>query len=310
MNKGNIPVINISANNIPEAWERAVIAVWWNGIQVKTEYDKPGDPLSCDATVIVTIDDPFAEPRIHKNFPGGPEELESYRQEVVDGIHDNWISHEENKWTYTYHERLFDYSPCEDLSKSDSPRPFASVNQIQHIIDYMAKSGYTRRAQAITWQPNCDPKIYDPPCLQRIWCRMIDDGQGNLFLNMNTHWRSRDLYKAWFMNVYAFTDLQRIMAEKISEKIGKTVKVGRYVDISDSLHLYGSYWEEMRPEIEKMCSNPIFGDDSSDSHDLESVKKNLEQRTYRTDHPAFKQMTDEAKENLRKNPDFYKQGDM
>ncbi len=713
---GNIPVINIIGKTIPEAWEKAVLAVWEQGARIKTQYDKPEDPASRDATAIVTVDNPFAEPRIHKNFPGGPEELESYRQEVIAGIHDHWINPEENKWTYTYHERLFDYSPCEDLSNSNSPRPFASVDQIQYIIDYMAKSGHTRRAQAITWQPTCDPQTYDPPCfcagtkiltpngtiniedlengdsvwaydlfsnklvidtvskrfrknkpcvnvqtlldtnikvsseqllmtsygwvkaqnltvddsvkittildkdvsdmmivgmmhgdawlsnrrnrnnketisgelhfsahpdadirwlmrylhkntknkikditkfikskvvpeggfsrkisvsdkkiwekfyslgcvvgskkgqeirlkaddltddeckdfltgiysaegcvylndrasiqigmnweqcisfvekllkrfsieytkhiqgkthklyisknkslissmnvfdfsmdsrkqakwlklrasinysfqvfdertnqikelirkkesgqsmfslrkeskfnnrifkpgyapvfrlyvvdieignnyvmvpvkgvsdlgelevfdfevnhidhaivanniishncLQRIWCRMIDDEEGNPVLNMNTHWRSRDLYQAWFMNAYALTDLQRIMAEKISEKIGKTVKVGRYVDISDSLHLYGSYLNRIEAEIKKMEENPIhYGDLSSDQYTKwyrKKIRKNLEQRTYRTDHPAFKMMTEEARENLKIDPDFYSKGD-
>ncbi len=96
-----IPSISITADCLPEAWEKTVIAVWDNGIDVRTQYDKSGDPPSKDATVMVTVTDPFAEPRIHKNFPGGPEELESYRQEVVAGIHDHWIDPVAGKWTYT-----------------------------------------------------------------------------------------------------------------------------------------------------------------------------------------------------------------
>jgi thymidylate synthase len=110
----NIPVISITADYLPEVWEKAVLAVWDNGFEVKTQYDKPEDPPSKDATVMITITDPFNEPRIHKNFPGGPEELESYRQEVVNGIHDHWIDPAAGKWTYTYHERLFSYCPVED----------------------------------------------------------------------------------------------------------------------------------------------------------------------------------------------------
>ena len=86
---GNIPTISVTARCLPEAWEKAVLAVWRQGVEIKTEYDKPDDPPSKDATVIITVADPFAEPRIHKNFPGGPEELEAYRQEVCDGIHDH-----------------------------------------------------------------------------------------------------------------------------------------------------------------------------------------------------------------------------
>jgi len=192
----NIPVIMVAADCLPEAWEKAVLAVWDNGLEIKTQYDKAEDPPSKDATVIITINNPFAEPRIHKNFPGGPGELEAYRQEVVNGIHDHWIDPAGGKWTYTYHERLCTYSPVEGIRDTRSKRPFSDVNQIQYIVETLSQAGHSRRAQAITWMPTADPKTDDPPCLQRIWCRLVANEAGELSLNMNTHWRSRDLYKA------------------------------------------------------------------------------------------------------------------
>jgi thymidylate synthase len=283
----NIPVISITADCLPEAWEKAVLAVWDNGFNVKTQYDKPTDPPSKDATVMIQVSDPFNEPRIHKNFPGGPEELESYRQEVVNGIHDHWIDPAAGKWTYTYHERLFSYSPVEDIRKADSPKPFESVDQIQYIIDCLSKSGHSRRAQAVTWMPTADPSTDDPPCLQRIWCRLLSNEAGEWTLNMNTHWRSRDLYKAWFMNVYALTDLQRQIAQAIAEKKGEPVRVGRYVDISDSLHIYGSYFREVKPEIEKMRGS------------------SFRDRAWESTHPAFEMMTAETREKLAQDPDWF-----
>lgn len=283
----NVPAINVTADCLPEAWEKTVLAVWDKGLTIKTQYDRPEDPPSKDATVMITVTDPFAEPRIHKNFPGGPAELEAYRQEVVDGIHDHWIDPAAGKWTYTYHERLFAYSPVEDIRNPKSSKPFKSVNQIQYIIDALSNVTHTRRAQAITWMPTADPQTDDPPCLQRIWCRLVENQKGDFTLNMNTHWRSRDLYKAWFMNVYALTDLQRIIAQKISAKIGKPVHVGRYVDISDSLHIYGSYFSDAEKEIDKMRDG------------------NFRNRAWETTHPAFEMMTAEARENLAKDPDWY-----
>jgi len=283
----DIPVISITADCLPEAWEKAVLAVWDKGIEIKTQYDKPEDKPSKDATVMIKISNPFAEPRIHKNFPGGPEELEAYRQEVVCGIHDHWIDPTAGKWTYTYHERMFSYCPVEDIRRADSPKPFKSINQIQYIIDSLSETTHTRRAQAITWMPTADPQTDDPPCLQRVWCRLAHNESGDLTLNMNTHWRSRDLYKAWFMNVFAITDLQKTIAEAISVKISKPVAVGRYVDISDSLHIYGSYFDEAVVEIEKMRTSPFS------------------QRAWESTHPAFEMMTTEARENLAKDPDWY-----
>ncbi len=283
----NIPVISITAGCLPEAWEKTVLSVWDNGLDIKTQYDKSEDPPSKDATVMISVSNPFAEPRIHKNFPGGPEELEAYRQEVVDGIHDHWIDAAAGKWTYTYHERLFAYCPVEDIRDSNSPKPFSKVDQIQYIIDALAQVGHTRRAQAITWMPTADTDTDDPPCLQRIWCRLVANDSGELTLNMNTHWRSRDLYKAWFMNVYALTDLQRVIADKISQKINQPVAVGRYVDITDSLHIYGSYFDDVRREIEKMRQSPYT------------------ERSWQSTHPAFEMMTTEAREKLAKDPDWY-----
>ena len=287
MSAGQIPVISITADCLPEAWEKAVLAVWDQGLDVKTQYDKPGEPASKDATVIVTITAPFAEPRIHKNFPGGPAELEVYRQEVVGGIHDHWIDPAGGKWTYTYHERLFAYCPVGDIRDAASVRPFKKFDQIQYIIDRLSQAGHSRRAQAITWMPTADPGTDDPPCLQRVWCRLTTDNGGQIVLNMNTHWRSRDLYKAWFMNVYAFTELQRMIAGRISHKLAEPVAVGRYVDVSDSLHIYGSDFDEVAVEAEKMRRSPFT------------------ERAWESTHPAFKVMTDEARQKLAQDPDWY-----
>ena len=280
-------MIAITADCLPQAWEKAVLAVWDNGLEIKTQYDKPNDPPSKDATVIVTVTNPFGEPRIHKNFPGGPAELEAYRLEVVSGIHDHWINPAAGKWTYTYHERLFVYCPVEDIQDAGSPKPFKKVDQIQYIIDTLAQAGHSRRAQAVTWIPTADPKTDHPPCLQRIWCRLVASDTDGLSLNMNTHWRSRDLYKAWFMNVYALTDLQRIIAERISQEISKPVTVGRYVDISDSLHIYGSYFDSVAKEVEKMRQSSFT------------------ERAWESTHPAFQMLTAEAREKLTHHPDWY-----
>jgi thymidylate synthase len=244
----SIPVLKIEGKTLPEAWEKAVLATWNDGLDIKTEYDKPEDPPSKDCTMVMVVDEPMTEPRIHRAFPGGLEDLEVYRQEVVDGIHDHWINPAEGKWTYTYHQRLADY-----------PSDGTSIDQIGSIIEKLVKTPYTRRAQAITWDPGTDPVTDDPPCLQRIWCRLTKNPSGGYTLNMNSHWRSRDAYKASFMNIFALTDLQRMMAEEISKGLEQTVAVGRYVDISDSFHIYGSYHEEFQ-KFKKTVSGRSFAE--------------------------------------------------
>ncbi len=228
----DIPVLNVKGKTLPETWEKAVLLTWKKGLKIKTEYDKPEDPESRDATMIMVIDEPMSEPRIHRAFPAGLEDLEIYRQEVVYGVHDHWICPEEGKWTYTYHQRLFSY-----------PNEKSTLDQISYIVDKISKVPYSRRAQAITWIAGLDPKTDDPPCLQRVWCR-LSRYKNSWILNMNTHWRSRDAYKAAFMNIFALTDLQKTIAKRIQENICESVSVGRYVDISDSFHIYGSYFKD------------------------------------------------------------------
>jgi len=277
--EGDIPVLSVSGANIPQAWEKALLAVWHKGVEVRTEYDRPQDPPSLDATVLVEVRDPLAEPRIHKNFPGGPIELEVYRQEVLHGIHDHWINPAEGKWTYTYHQRLFGYPGTQTA---------AAIDQVEWMMEKLCEAPHSRRAQAITWIPHVDPPTDDPPCLQRMWARLLPDGEGYR-LNLNTHWRSRDLYKAWFMNVFAITDLQRWMAERIAQKLRCKVGCGRYVDVSDSLHIYGSYrTAELAAEIEKMKSSP-YTERAWDSAVLE---------------PMF----EEARQKLSEDPDHYAKG--
>jgi len=243
---GNIPVILVTGRTLPEVWEEAVLRTWKEGVQARTQYDLETSPPSRDATVVMVIESPLAEPRLHRSFPAGLEELEIYRQEVLYGVHDSWINPLDQKWSYTYHQRLFSYDVIRDFADALTGGPFGPINQVQRMVDELLACFYTRRAQAITWMPTVDPGHHDPPCLQRIWARVLPADDDHYVLNMNTHWRSRDAYKAAFMNLYAITDLQRILSEEISMKSGKKVVPGRHVDISDSFHIYGSYFEEFR----------------------------------------------------------------
>jgi len=260
-----LPVIQIVADNLAEGWERAVLAAWEQGVRIPTQYDQEGDPKSRDVTMVLTVRDPFAEPRIHRAFPGGILELEAYRQEVVDGIHDHWVDPAAGKWEYTYHERLTAYT----VPGREQP-----VNQLDGVVNALCAAPYTRRAQAITWKPWEDAGIRDPACLQRLWFRVFGDE-----LVLNCHIRSNDAFKAAFMNMYAFTDLQRVIAERVSERLGRTIRVGQYTHIADSFHIYGSYFEEFEQFLQSLN------------------KRSFEQRTWRTS--DLQEIIEEAREQIK-----------
>jgi len=232
-----IPVLHVEADCIARAWEESLIELNHKGCNIHTQYDKEGDPPSKDATMIITVTDPLSEPMIHKDFPGGPEELQEYVMEVCEGIKDHLVRNRQDpsdtRWEYTYHQRLFSY---------EVPG-LKAFDQIETVCRKLAEVPYSRRAQAVTWKVWEDNDCYDPACLQSLWCRIIEE-DGERLLSLNARFRSNDAYKAAFMNIFALVQLQQSVAQRISEISGKLVKVGRYCHMADSYHIYGSYFRE------------------------------------------------------------------
>lgn len=225
--------IFVERDTLPEAWEDAVLRCWQDGDRVRTEYDQPQDPESRDCAAFISVRDPFQEPRIHKAFPGGLENLEIYRQEVALGVHDHWVDPGSGKWSYTYHQRLFAYDV------SDGQGGARAIDQIAYAIEKLASAPHSRRAQAIVWKPDVDPGVDDPACLQRLWFRVFGDE-----VRLHAHMRSNDAFKAAFMNMWAFTDLQRHVAEEVGKRLNRPLRCGPYRHVVDSFHIYGSYFGE------------------------------------------------------------------
>ena len=242
--EGRIPTLHVVGDSIPQAYFRAMKAVWENGLAIRTEYDRKDDagnyidPPSRDARVLIEVKDPFAQPRFP---PISFCEIGVYIAEIM-GVKDYRVVPFDKlqaavggeltaqEWPYTYHQRLFAHP---DAGGS-------VVDQIALAIERVVQTPYTRRAVATTAVPNIDPYLKeDIPCLREVQLRCPEDRDGNRVLNMNTMWRSRDLYKAWGDNVIAITFLQGVIARRIAEQSGCTVRVGSYADYSSALHIYG-----------------------------------------------------------------------
>ncbi len=84
-----------------------------------------------------------------------------------------------------------------------------------------------------------DTDIYDPACLQSMWFRILDDENNRPTLNLNIRFRSRDAYDASFMNCFAFIHIMEYVAREVGKRISQNLKIGRYMDESDSFHIYG-----------------------------------------------------------------------
>jgi len=250
----NIPVIHVTNDSLALAYEDALVKLYHEGIRFRTQYDRPGDPLSLDCTMNITILDPESDPMIHQAFPGGIEDLKEYVLELK-GFKDHWVKNmndpSDTRWEYTYHGRLKRYGSWKELVDERNKKVRKSmgfqVDQIENVIRKLVEQPYTRQAQMITWMPNHDLQVYDPPCLQSLWYRILEDDSGTWWLNCNIRFRSNDAWGASFMNMFGFIQFNReVIADEIAIRSGKNVRLGRMNWQADSYHIYGRDIEQAR----------------------------------------------------------------
>jgi len=135
-------VLFISKNNVQDAWLSAIAKVLYQGDEIKTEYDKPEDPPSKDATVLIEIKEPMSNPimrreklmMIRSKFGNSYEvwgcmadtyligSIQSgYIEEILEGINDHYLWESGVSFPYSYHDRVFNYAPysLEDTIHTD-----------------------------------------------------------------------------------------------------------------------------------------------------------------------------------------------
>lgn len=285
----NIPVISITEKTLAKAYEAAIVAVYEKGTRFKTQYDKPEDPESMDCTMNITILEPETDPVIHMAFPGGIEELKEYVMELK-GSKDHWTKNmnmeSDKRWEYTYHGRLQNYGVWKEFINGQSQEAGKiKVNQIQTVIDKLSKQPFTRQAQMITWMPDIDNDCFDPPCLQSLWYRILEDEEGIYWLNCNVRFRSNDAWGANFMNMFGFIQFNKeVIAAGVAGKTGRIVKLGRLNWHADSFHIYGKdlkiakerlldRLKDMPFEDRTMCFNDEFIRDMYDQAEEPILQK-------------------------------------
>ena len=292
----NIPVLHAAGRSLAETYERALVELFRHGVPFRTQYDKPGDPPSLDCTMNLTVEDPLADPMIHKAFPGGIADLREYVFELH-GRKDGWTKHiddlQDTRWEYTYHGRLQRYGQRKQRVDEGGRRvsrrtgPF-DVDQIEAVVAKLAKQPFTRHAQMITWMPDLDLDCFDPPCLQSIWYRILEDDAGVQWLNTNVRFRSNDAWGANFMNMFGFTLFSKeLIADAIAQRTGRTVRLGRLNWQADSYHIYGKDLAQARGRLFDRLETTAFEDRVLNFHD------EMIQEMYREEEPAILRKIDE-----------------
>jgi thymidylate synthase len=128
---------------------------------------------------------------------------------------------------------------------SDGKCVVQRIDQIDAAIKIFKKDPTRRTVVMHTWIPFRDlmkfgPKRYDTssPCLVLAYPQLIDN-RLHMFIVMKTN----DLYNAWPGNAYAFSELQKYMAEQIG------CETGTYTHFSVSMHIYKDMYDEVKKKF-------------------------------------------------------------
>jgi thymidylate synthase (methanogen type) len=170
-------VIFISKNNVRDAWLSAVGQVLYYGDDIKTEYDKPEDPPSKDATVLIEIKDPLSKPIIRKDrvmkirskfgksykvygcmadtyLIGSIQS--GYIEEIMEGVNDHLLYESGVSFPYSYHDRIFNYAPysLEDSIHKNYDLGVVDSEDVKHHEKLKKAEKISNTSDSIIWKLN------------------------------------------------------------------------------------------------------------------------------------------------------------
>ena len=212
--------------NFADAWQNAVRFCLKNGYKINTEYDQESLDMCSRITLSGRAIHQIKSRQLHKKFPTKGRHLQEYIKQFTPEF-------DANKFEYTYYNRLTEYSK-DDLFV---------VNQLEDIKWHLKTS---RRLNAITWIPSVDIQSEHPPCLQRLWIRVLEEPDYEFgikkkgMVELHLMWRSRDIYTAWPVNIIAMVFL---VYNEILEDDYEIVKL---VDFVNSAHINENDWQVAR----------------------------------------------------------------
>lgn len=276
--EGSLPSVHVISETLPEAWEKMTMAIIGIGQLRHTHYD-PGHKTgkyesfpSMEVTGNIHLKKPLGEPFFHQHSIGGWMGWGDYHAEM-EGVKDHWVMNpgivvdllkqggfEEIKdhtgWLYSYSQRFRNY-PFIDINAKPQ-----TINQLQQVIENLSREPSSRSAQIVTWDPRWDHnngqmkyreaypngdiksavfKEYHAPCLQSLWFRLEDLGEG-FGLNVNGRFRSHCHAKGLPPNFYGiYKGIVEPIRRDLEQALEKPIVLKRFHNTSDSLHVYGHY---------------------------------------------------------------------
>lgn len=193
----------VTGANLTDSYHKSLVALHTEGeITECPDYNQKQK----EASMTIVVENPLQEPMISRYFIGGFEELEQYRQEMLDGILDFRIGH---GWDYTYHDRI--------------------AQQLPFLYEELRRNPDSRRAviDIRDWKADTAHGNTGPACLQHMQFFIRENK-----LHLKVLMRSNDAPEATFMNMFAFIMLQKRIADDLN------VGMGSYTHRANSFHCY------------------------------------------------------------------------
>ena len=199
----------VREQKVAEAWVQILHSIMTLGAYGDTHYDDNQKELRNLLTIVSDEDPEHFE--IPEFLPCNYETIQRYLPRVLTAQECEGVK-------YTYGQRL---------------REHFGIDQIEAIIDKLAKEPISRSAVASLWDPELDNRVGGSPCLNHIWVR-IDHSR----LYLTAVIRSNDMYNAWPENAFSLRALQEYIRKEVSRRGNFGLGLGDLATLSQSAHIY------------------------------------------------------------------------
>ena len=252
-------VIIVQTETLGAAWENAVFKMMTDGFDRWVEAPEYRT-MTKDSPMFLMVSNPMKEPRLSSMAPISIKVAEEYATTLINGL----PPEQENAFDYHYHSRLRCYPDCQirawlpNVSNEKEMEEFVQkttggkcvvkrIDQVQKAIDTLKKDLGRRSVVMQTWIPMRDLEKFTPqrkdtssPCLVMIHPQVVEDK-----IHFNVVMKTNDLFSAWSGNAFAFTALQKYMAEQLE------VEVGSYNHFSVAMQIYQDMYDRANKIVEK-----------------------------------------------------------
>ncbi|ACK69182.1 thymidylate synthase [Gloeothece citriformis PCC 7424] len=228
----------IEGQTIAETWIKILHKIRKTGTIRNTEYGEWQELI--DIMAIVT-DEPsdfyFPEPNY---LSIERQNLQNYIEQMLSDL-----SSQEGV-EYTYGKRL---------------RSWFKQDQIEQVIKKLTLDINSSRAVMSLWDVHDHEGNDNPPCLNHIWLRVVENE-----LSLTATFRSNDMFSAWPANAMGLRALQQHILDNINQRASYSLKMGPLITVSQSAHIYSDCWEYADRLIDeqyaKICQKRDFNDPS------------------------------------------------